>query len=274
MAVPKREPFDEHLARVATISAAGAEIPSEWTALRDRFLDFSQLQTPARDRLADAILTGRKGDDIGLLRAAAYSEAVIAQPQYNVNRAIADAVLQQLVEIYSPVSRENYQRIADRYNAVGAEFAAAAGAVDIEADAEQVIRGSEQERAAWGDGPVIGARLDGFMGPLRAAAELCGVSTKSQEVRLALAVDPGNAHRRAVWSAWEKPEGRAGRWTAILACGARIVAADIDTLTGYRRPLPLVEKMREINGLLVRETIDPEDSPDTPKPGPRQAVSA
>jgi hypothetical protein len=267
---PQREPLERHVAHVTTVRQAGGEAPSAWVALHDRWVSYSELKTPVEDALVAAVLSGK--GDLPTLRAASYAECVVGQPQFDVNRRVAEAVFEQLVELYRPVARKNYQTIAGRFDMVATEFAAAASAVDADAEAEAIIKGSEQERNAWAEIPLIAGRLDQLQGPLRAACELAGKSTKPREMQIALCVDPEGAHRRHIWDAYENPGGgRGGRWAAIIKCGAAIRACDLDALQPYRRPAALIERMKEVNGILIREVTDPED---TPKPGSQQAVSA
>ena len=46
----------EHLRRVETLVAAGIPAPKEWTALRERFDAYRQMETPQLSRLIDAIV--------------------------------------------------------------------------------------------------------------------------------------------------------------------------------------------------------------------------
>ncbi|MDR3662994.1 MAG: hypothetical protein P4L86_21840, partial [Mycobacterium sp.] len=53
---------------------------------------------------------------------------------------------------------------------------------------------------------------------------------------IALAADPGRAHRRKVWAAWTTATGRTGRWGALAALGVKLRAATTATAQPY--PLP------------------------------------
>lgn len=98
---------------------------------------------------------------------------------------------------------------------------------------------------------------------LRAAAEAAGMDTRDEAFQLALVIDPGSAHRRRLWEAWAS-DGRAGRWSAIIAAGAKIHADGLDRVSPYRRPKPLEYKQETRGGLTFNLTIDPEDEPQQP----------
>jgi len=274
----QRDPLDVHISKVHTVETAGVPAPAEWSALQQRLTDFLHMGTPVQDQLIAAILAGDQ-DDIARLRAAAFAEAHV-QPQ--VNRAVAGAGYQRLLEVYAPVARKNYQQVAEQFDRAAGEFTAAASVVDPDVGAEQVITGSENQRVAWAEIPRLAARIDTLMGPLRAAAELADVPTKQKEAQLPLVVDPDGVHRRRIWEAWWNTDGRAGRWAAIIKAGATIrafPAADLDNFATYLLPRPLEQKIEQRGGLVVTTTLDPEDedqarAPAPPKPGPPQHVAA
>jgi hypothetical protein len=78
--------------------------------------------------------------------------------------------------------------------------------------------------------------------PLEAAATLAGVSVSDTErdtILLPLTVDTAGKHRRKVWTAWARTDGRTGRWGALAAAGCVIRAADLDQLQAYSELRPI-----------------------------------
>lgn len=259
-----RDPFTEHTRRVRTLEQAGITPPDEWTKVRQRFDEFLALKTPCRDRLTQAI-TNPDDADIPVLRAAAFAEATIVPA---TNHAVKGAVYAKLVEVYSPVARSNYKKVATRFNDAATNFTAAADVVNPETAAEAMVTAPEASRTAWSQAPLHAGRLDALMPALIAAAELCGVSiVKDERMQLPLVVDDRGSHRRRLWEAWNHKDGRCGRWTAILATGAAIKAADLANLHPYALPRPLETSQEHRAGMVFSVVRDPDDTPEAVKLG-------
>ena len=93
---------------------------------------------------------------------------------------------------------------------------------------------------------------------LSAAASLAGVPI-DQEHLIALTVDTDGIHRRKVWSAWERTDGRTSRWGALIGIGAVLRAAALDGLQPYRRPRPMEVRQVRVGIGIRQEPFDPED---------------
>lgn len=142
---------------------------------------------------------------------------------------------------------------------------------------ESPITSAEVAREAWAGLPTYAANIDSLIVILRAAEELTGVPTKSQEAQLSLTVDASGLHRRRAWAAWCATGSRAGRWGALVQLGATIRAHALDNFAEYRLPRPLEEKIEHNGGLMLTQVVDPEDdevaqtppsAPETSKSGP------
>ena len=249
----ERDQYTEHVKDVKALEAVGISPPTEWTAMHKRLTEYLALDTPVRAKLIDAIGEGK--GDIAALRAGAYAEAAVS-PQ--TNRAVIAGVHHKLLAIYAGVAPKNHARLASEFNKLAKEFTTLAGVVDVESDATLMVDAPEDQRQAWIAAPLIAAELDSRLPALRSAVALCGVPTKGEEVLLAMAIDPGPAHRRALWTAWAST-GRAGRWSAIVKCGAEIHAGGYDHITPYRHPKPLVHEQQRRDGLVLNVVRDPED---------------
>lgn len=254
MVFVEKDMYSEHVKNVKALAAVGISPPAEWTAIHKRLTEYLALDTPVRAQLIDAIGEG-KGGDIAALRAGAYAEAAVVP---TVNRAVIAGVHARLLQVYAGHARKNYVKLALEFNDAAKEFTTIAGIVNPDIDAASVVGFPEDQRQAWLSAPLVAAELDKRLPALRAAAELCGVSTKAEQFQLAMVVDPAAAHRRRVWEGWAS-DGRAGRWSGIVKSGAKIHADPLDKVAPYRRPKPLEQKTEHRNGLVVVTTIDPED---------------
>jgi len=63
------EPYTAHVRHVKTLEQHGIKPPAAWTQLRQRHSDYEALQSPIRDQLTAALLTGK--GDVPQLRALA-----------------------------------------------------------------------------------------------------------------------------------------------------------------------------------------------------------
>ena len=226
--------------------------------MRRRFDEFLALKTPARQRLIEAIIDP-DGEDIAVLRAAAYSEMNIVPA---VNHHVKAAVLEALVQVYSPVARSNFKKVATQFDDAATKFTAAADIVDPERPAESMVNAPQAQRTAWSQAPLHSSKLDALMPVMIAAAELCGQRIGRDETMiLPLTVDDRGVHRRSSGRAGISKDGRCGHWSAILEVGAAIRAADLANLHSYRRPAPLQTKVEQHGELTVYgRLVDPEDA--------------
>ena len=265
MTYVEKDMFNEHVKRVRALEQAGIAPPDEWAAVRRRFSEFLAMKTPARQRLIEAIIDP-DGEDIAVLRAAAFSEMSIVPA---VNHHVKAGVLEVLVQVYAPVSRANYKKVATQFDYAATKFTAAADIVNPEALAESMVTEPQAQRTAWSQAPLHAGKLDALMPAMVAAAELCGHSIgRDERMQLPLVVDDRGVHRRKLWEAWDYKDARCGRWSVVLAVGAAIRAADLGSLHAYRRPKPLEQKIEQRGGLTITTRIDPEDQPNLRRSGP------
>ena len=260
MVFVEKDMYSEHTRRVQALERAGIAAPDEWTAARQRLDAFMSLKYPARQRLIEAIIDP-DGEDIDMLRAAAYSEMNIVPA---VNHHVRAAVLEALVQVYNPVSRVNFKRVADQFDSAAAQFAKAADIINPETPAESVVNETQARRSAWSAAPLHSSKLDALMQPLICAAELCGKTIgRDERMQLPLVVDDRSVHRRKLWEAWDSKDGqRCGHWSALLAVGAVIRAVDLGDLRAYRRPKALERRTELRGGLSIVTVTDPEDMPE------------
>jgi hypothetical protein len=77
--------------------------------------------------------------------------------------------------------------------------------------------------------------------------------------------DPRDLHRRRAWEAWQGGKGRrCGRWSALVALGVRIRAAELDRFAPYRAPAPKEYRIRPGSETTHGHQMcwfDPEDNP-------------
>jgi hypothetical protein len=154
--------------------------------------------------------------------------------------------------------------------------------IDPETEAAEMVGASDKHRRSWLDADILARQLTALIGPLFAAARLTGTVPETagrdnggkDAVLLPLVCDPGGAHRRRCWEAWEA-KGRCGRWSALVALGVRLrgwPADHLDTFQPYRPARPLEERFEPVAlGVSERHMVDPEDpgyreEPDPVKP--------
>jgi hypothetical protein len=201
-------------------------------------------------------------EDAAVLRALALAE--LASPQHNaeVDNSVKDAVRRRLTDLYRPVAKANYAKLAGMFDTAAKRFTECVAVIDPETAADVVVTGSEEQRAAWSTAPVIGADLDAALPVLSAAAALAGLALHPVNDVLPLSVDPDGLHRRRVWEAWSKQDGRTRRWGALVALGAKLRAVDLERFEPYRQPKPLEQKQEQVGRGAVRTyMVDPEDTP-------------
>jgi hypothetical protein len=277
--IPLQPKFLHHRQLVGIVTAAGVPAPARWTELSDRLDSYMALDNTAADALAAAVVNPTKTTDLPLLRAIALAE-LNAGPQQlaQLNTAVVAQVEAGMLTAWAEVARENYNTIAGKFNGAAADFHAAAQAVDVEADAAAMVAADDTTRQAWLNAAVAAASLTALVPPLIACAQLAGVRVDAADERIAqawwqapiddaatfaLTVDAGELHRRRAWEAFDTEGGRTDRWGPLVALGARLRAADLDTFAPYRRPAPLVHRQRQLAGRPIgyveNVVIDPED---------------
>lgn len=243
-----RDGFRCHLSAVETLTQAGIAPPAQWEALKDRYAAYINMGNPSTDRLAAEVVQPT-GADLATLRAVAVAEEqATGGADATVNERVQAAVLRQLEALYSAVAKRNYRTAADRYDTAAKRFTGAANTVNVESSGDMLISASGAQREAWLQAPSLAADLDAARHVLFAAATLAGASpdvafvsaatdARTVEHQIALACDPGRAHRRKVWLAWATTDGRTGKWGALHALGVKLRAAGDPTKTvPYKQP--------------------------------------
>jgi hypothetical protein len=192
------------------------------------------------------------------------------------------AILAMMASWTIHIGSANYGKVAAAFNAVSDKFSADAGRCNPEADGVDIVRESDDVRASWLNVAVTAVELDKLVPILQAAAQLAGVTATvhrdlggADAISLPLVCDPGELHRRRVWEAWGA-KGRCGRWSALVALGARIRAAELDSFAAYRSPRPKEYRIKpgsETTHGHQMYWFDPEDDPaQEPEPvTPRRA---
>jgi hypothetical protein len=277
VAAGRRDPLSQHVHLVDAISSI-APPPPAWTELRQRWDEFTAFtDVPMREQLVAAVLAG--AGDIPMLRALANAEALPERSDIVI--AVRAEVYPRLIAAYSEVARSNYARVAKEFDAAATEFTAAAKRCDPEASSDSIVGQPDPVRKGWLDSTVCATKLEQLVPILRAAAELCGVSTADDTALLPLLVDPTGCHRRRLWEAWQAAGERTGRWGALAGLGARIRACPLEDFEPYRTPKPLIRKRCPVDGPdskgIYRPVItDPEDEDYTPpeEPKPRRRALA
>jgi hypothetical protein len=80
-------------------------------------------------------------------------------------------------------------------------------------------------------------------------------------VLIGLTVAAEGVNRRSAWTAWQSTTGRrCGRWSGLLAAGARIRSASPENYQAYAKPPPIEEKWTQTaRGQWQRSLHDPEE---------------
>jgi len=253
-----------HIAAVERLADSGLPAPADWQALRDRWQAAAEGHDGgAQAALNHAIVTGDTEADLPVLTTLALAEAQ-ATPVHRatVRNAIAAAVYPRLCELYGTVAMKNYTAAAGAFNKAAQRFTKSAAIVDPEADPTSMVTADDRTRKAWTDALIAARELDAAEPVLAVAAELCGAHTGTPEQRLPLTVDPGIAHRRRLWEAFDST-GRCGRWPALLKLATIRALPDPGSLEPYRRPLPLEVRQERVKGPYVgirQVTVDPCDA--------------
>jgi hypothetical protein len=254
---PTSDPLDSHISAVRTL---GVTPPLDWLDLVECFERYALMDArPTTARLINAVVDPASGDDLIALRADALAE-VSATPTAHaeVTAAVKAAVLIQLREYYAPHAVANYASAADYFDGLAQKFTDAADLVDPESDPAMMVDEVEKARKAWTTAEQLAHRLTAALDGLSAAASLAGTPI-DQEHLIALTVDTDGIHRRKVWSAWERTDGRTSRWGALIGIGAVLRTAALDGLQPYRRPRPMEVRQVRVGIGVRQEPFDPED---------------
>jgi hypothetical protein len=119
---------------------------------------------------------------------------------------VKKAVWQRLVEIFKASAPDAYAAIRDRFDQAASELGAAIGVVDPDTDPVEITKADDETRRAWWTSEEKAAELGRLLGPLVSAAFLNSVrQVETDEVMLALTVDPKDADRIDIWRAWTLP---------------------------------------------------------------------
>jgi len=238
--------------------AGGTVVPAEWARLRDRYYRLQGRGHPLTDRLARAMADPGSDADIDALYAGAVSEW---WPNHvdSVMSVVTAHLYPAMLALYATVASKNYRALADRWNEAAKALAACTEAVDVTANPDLVLESADRRGIqAWQDAPKHAARLDEQLTALAAAAVLCGApgdpasGTDQTSLYIPLVIaDAAKHHRRKLVNRWnnlpdtypeigpltkaayeaaianpERPPtpGRAGRWPALIALGAKLAA--------------------------------------------------
>ena len=263
------EALPEHTRLVDTVTAAGIAPPDTWTQLRQRLSEFTKMSaaTPLLERLVDALLD-EPDADLPALRAATLAEQL---DQVKIFAPVRHSVLARLRAIYAKAALGNYAKLVELFDAQADRFVATTRLVDVETPAVGVVDQSDRCRKAWLDAERESLRISALIAPLHAAAQLTGRVLESagrdlggrNAVLIPLCVNVSDLHRRRLWEA-AASEGRCGRWSALVALGARIrgyPAAELDTFEPYRPAKPMEQRFEPVAvGISTRYLVDPEDA--------------
>jgi hypothetical protein len=297
--IPLPERFKHHRELVGIVAKSGIPAPARWTELSDRLDAYLTMDNSYADALAAAVINPTKTTDLPLLRALAAAEqsagitSLTHSPQViaTINGTVVAAVETAMAEAIAPVAADNYRKVAELFNTAAAAFTTAAQAANAEADARTMVTADDAQRQAWLAAEVNAATLTDLIPPLLAAAQLTGLRIDLADERIneawwsavidpaaifGLTVDAGTLHRRRAWDAFNTEGGRCGRWSALIAAGARIRAAALDDYAPYRRSRPLIHQQQqiigELRGTVQMVTIDPEDDDYKPTVPPADPV--
>jgi hypothetical protein len=270
----RREPWLCHTAAVEALGSAGIAVPAEWAQLKRRYDQFvDHIDDPGATLAAEIITPNGGGGDISLLRSLALlDELTHSGTEARVADKVRAQVLEALREIYAPIASSNYRRAADRYDTAADQFARCAALVDVDAGVDQLAALQPGQREAYFDAQRATADLDHALNVLLAAASLAGAppdvsfvinaDVETMGAQIAIATDPGKAHRRRVWEGWNSKGLRCGRWGALLKIGVRLQAAKHPDTPPFPTPQPLFHVFDDHQRL---RTWDPEDRKELPR---------
>ncbi|WP_091465354.1 hypothetical protein [Paenarthrobacter nitroguajacolicus] len=246
---------------VNVVTHAGGTTTTTYQEIYDRWNSMLQQDSTAVQRLADALI---RGEDTELLYSLALAEEAGPETVGSVRLKVAEQVYPALRTEVTKAATDNYNTLREQFNQTATKLVEAIKTVDPDAKAEDLMSSPAKIRQAWADAPIHAADLNAQLEALKTAAKLAGALIPNNDAYLPLSTNPGNAHRRRVWEAWETTEGRAGRWTALTKLGVHIGAPDLDNYKPYRRPAELETKYKRGStsgfGGQVPYIVDPEDT--------------
>ena len=259
------EQADEYLQNVERIVASGGEIPDDFRAIAEAWRAVGIDAARAVQAVEQAVASGASPETVQSATLAAATTQT-AGAVAGVRKRIAPAVLRALGAAYQPVGRSNYNAIARLFDEAAGRFTACAEKAPVAQGPESVVGVPSKVGQAWIEAADHAAELDRLLPLLSLSAEMTGAisdkggdDARMDDWHLGLCCDPGTAHRRRLWEAWES-RGRVGRWGALLALGCTIRAADLGTFAFYRRPKPMETRTQRVGPGYRQYKVDPEDA--------------
>ena len=270
--IPLPEKFKHHRELVGIVAAAGVPAPARWTELSDRLDAYLTMDNNYADALAAAVVNPTKTTDLALLRALAAAEQSAGITSLNHSPQVLATINGTVVAAIETAMAEAIAPVAER-------------------SARDMVAADKESQSHWLAAEVNAAKLTELIPALLAAAQLTGLRIDMADERIneawwsavidpaaifGLTVDAGTLHRRRVWDAFNTEGGRCGRWSALVAAGARIRAVALADYQPYRQPKPLIHRQQQILGApmgTVRAvTIDPEDDDYKPTVPPADPI--
>lgn len=237
-------------------------IPEAVTLRRTGMAAAAALRTADVNAVSEAIATG----DPDTITAAitTYTTAQAWAADYDAAKALAADALAATRLAARKIAPTIYAALAERFNAAAKQLTADVNTVDIAAPAERVISASQKERSAWEFAPSHANDVEQLAHLLATAAALAGCTlthtshTTHNDRLTAVTLDTLNADRRALWTAWDNTDHRAGRFGALTAAGFTLKAPTLDNITPYRRPKPMETQYIRTGFGHRAITVDPE----------------
>ena len=262
----------DYIKTVRAVTERGGETTKQFDDLAAGWSAFrSGASGHAMDALVEAIASG---DKLAVLDARLRLEAERSLNDKGYFDPLDNNITARLKDAYSTTAQANFERTMTAYNKKAAELHVAAEAVDLHADSRKLLDANSKARGAWMDAEGIVAELEAAAAAMFAAAELAGADTRrirSREIedgtpidwRLPLAIDPGDADRRAIWAAWDThpKHVRLGRFGQLVTIpGVTIKARGLE-VPRYRRPITIrVQQVHVGRGAIRQHEVDPEVS--------------
>lgn len=251
-----RDRFWAHRSAVETIAGLpGVKVPEAHDGLIARFIDcVDSSGETATDRLISAVLHPNGGPPVSVLKSAAIAaESATASADAFVLERVREAVLEQLVAIYSPVAMDNYRKLSEAYNRAADDFSKDAKAFDLELGADQLLDVSPEHVRACSEAPAKSARLERAAHHLLAAASLCdgvpgdvafyasGATDQiTRALQISILMQINKAHIRRLYEYFVQKPGRTAGWAQMLGLGVTLVAAKNLPVTPCPQPPPLI----------------------------------
>jgi hypothetical protein len=247
-----RDEWRNFTTALTTISQVpGAEIPPGVTEVMDRYAAFIERGNNVADRVAAEVVEPT-GADLALLRAAALAEETgRGDAIASVNQVVQDAALHHAKKEYAPAAAGNYRITGRAFDSTAKDFVDLAKVINPEAKPEVLADGTAAQVEAYRAQPAKAGQLEARMSELAAAAVLSGargdimyflasVDEPTVGLQISLVAETKDCHRRQIRTGWDA-KGRCGRWSALLAAGAKIRATDNPlAIEPYAPPSPLI----------------------------------